>query len=106
MEIRCRKGDCSYNTGCSCNAKGIEVSKDADCCSYIKDELKHSLIIENGNLFEISEELVARNLRDVPLKCKSRNCLYNREQLCSANGISVIDECDGQEAACATYIER
>lgn len=113
MEIRCRKGDCAYNTGCSCSAKCVEVDKAADCKTYHRDELKKSLIIENGNLFEISEELVAKNLRNVPLTCRATNCLYNRGRLCHANGISIIDDFRGDPdggtetcAPCATYIER
>jgi len=85
-------------------AKSIEVSRETDCESYECDELKKSLIIENGNLFEISEELVAKNLRDVPLSCNARHCLYNRDRKCNANGISVIDE--HGDAPCTTYIER
>jgi len=104
MEIRCRKGDCTYNNGCSCTAPSVEVDRDSDCQSYTCDELKKSLIIQNGNLFEISEELVAKNLRDVPLICRARHCLYNIDSKCNANGISIIDEDD--DAPCATYIER
>ena len=104
MEIRCRKGDCTFNNGCSCMAKSVMVGKRGDCEAYDCDELKQNLIIENGNLFEISEELVARNLRDVSLGCMARSCLYNKEQKCYANGISVIDE--DSDAQCATYIEK
>jgi len=104
MEIRCRKGDCTHNNGCSCLAKLVSVGKEGDCESYMCDELKQSLIIENGNLFEISQELVARHLRDVALTCRARTCIYNREQKCCANGIAVIDE--DTDAQCATFIER
>lgn len=104
MEIRCRKGDCTHNTGCSCMAKEIMVTRQGNCMTYQKDELKESLIIENGNLFEISSELVAKNLRNVPLKCRASNCLYNRSKECHANGIFIID--DENLAECATFIER
>ena len=104
MEIRCRKGDCAYNNGCSCNAKAIDVTRGIACETYIKDELKKSLIIQNGNLFEVSEELVARNLRNVHLKCMAKGCLYNQDTKCQANGISVIDNED--DAECATFIAK
>ena len=109
MEIRCRKGDCSYNNGCSCTAKEIEVTRDACCSTYMADSVKQTLIIENGNLFEVSEELVAKNLRNVGLVCRATDCLYNRGRLCHANGISIIDETPettSETAPCATYIER
>lgn len=104
MEILCRKTDCTYNTGCSCKANGIDVDRAFRCATFTKDDLKEALIIENGNLFEVSEELVPKNIRNVPLGCRARNCLYNREEKCYANGISIIDDSD--EAECATYIER
>jgi len=104
MEIRCRKGDCKFNTGCSCGAGIIEVDRGHMCGTYCKDMLKESLIIQNGNLFEVSEELVAKHLKNVGLGCKARNCLFNREAMCYANGISVIG--DEGDACCATYIER
>jgi len=85
-------------------AKEIMVTRQGNCMTYQKDELKESLIIENGNLFEISSELVAKNLRNVPLKCRASNCLYNRSKECHANGIFIID--DENLAECATFIER
>ena len=104
MEIRCKKCDCSYNTGASCGADHIDVGGNADCETYNCDELKESLMVENGNLFEISEELVAKNMRNVPLNCRARDCLFNRLDKCYANGITVID--DDNDAGCATFIER
>jgi len=111
MEIRCRKTDCSYNTGASCKAAKINVAN--GCCqTYAKNDLKQALIIENGNLFEISEELVAKNVRNVPLSCQQKNCLYHRKDCsCSAHGITVIDGEleDGdtvcsKNAECATFV--
>ncbi|MCL2570152.1 MAG: DUF1540 domain-containing protein [Firmicutes bacterium] len=104
MEIRCKKTDCAYNTGASCSAESIMVGGYADCETYSPDELKKSLIIKNGNLFEISEELVAKNTRNVPLSCRAKHCLFNRQSKCYANGITVID--DEDDAGCATFIER
>ena len=106
MEIRCKKGDCKHNTGCSCSARSIEISRGTGCCSYRKDQVKENLIIENGNIFEISEELVTRNLKSVPLDCRAKNCLYNRNELCCANGITVIDGNNHDNAECATYINK
>jgi len=104
MEIRCRKGTCRFNNGCSCLADHVEVSKVACCNSFTPDPLKENVTVSNGNLFEISKELSPRNLRNVPLSCRSRNCLFNKETKCCANGIFVID--DEENAGCATYIER
>ena len=104
MEIRCRKGDCIHNTGASCMARDVLVDRRSKCSSYNSDPLKKNLIIQNGNLFEISEELVTKNLRDVPLNCRARICIYNNGGDCRANGIFVIEGDD--DAPCATFIER
>jgi len=108
MEIRCKKGNCKHNTGCSCSAKDVEISRGTECNSFVKDEIKDDLMIENGNIFEVAEELVPKNLKNVPLECRARNCLYNRQDMCHANGITVIntdDESD-EEADCATFCEK
>ena len=107
MEIRCKKGDCKHNTGCSCDAKSIMIERGSvTCASYVKDSLKENLIIENGNIFQVAEELVERNTNNVPLECQQRSCLYNKDLQCLANGITVIDndakaDCN---AECATFI--
>lgn len=108
MEIRCKKGDCKHNTGCSCEAASVEIARGTECNSYEKDEIKEELIIENGNIFEVAEELVSKNLKSVPLECRARDCLYNRKDECHANGITVIncDEDGDEEADCATFCEK
>jgi hypothetical protein len=75
--------------------------------SYFKDEIKEGLIIENGNIFQVAEELVAKNTKNVPLECHKGNCIYNRKEQCTANGITVIDsDCEGHTVAeCATFVE-
>jgi len=113
MEIRCRKCDCSYNTGASCEAKGIQVGRGHDCETYLKNELKQNLIIENGNLFEVAEELVSKNMKNVPLACDAKSCIFNKSgKECTANGITVIDGDDesqkgcSEKAECATFCEQ
>jgi len=65
-------------------------------------------MIENGNIFEVAEELVSKNIKDVPLACLARNCLYNKTGKCCANGITVIDSetAEYEEAECATFIQK
>jgi len=109
MEIRCRKCECVHNTGCSCRAKAVKICKDtADCETYSKDDLKESIIIENGNIFQVAEGLVAENTRNVPLVCSATECLFNKKENCIANGILVADtppvtRGEGYGACCATF---
>ena len=104
MEIRCKKENCEYNTGCSCKAHSIAVDRAHSCCTYTPSPLKQNLIDQNGNIFEVAENKVQNHLRNVPLTCTARTCLFNKEEKCQANGISVIDGDQGeQEAGCATF---
>jgi len=105
MEIRCKKDNCEHNTGCSCKAGSIAVDKGGHhCCSYIDNPLKSNLIEENGDIFSVAEEKVHRHIRSVPLACNEKTCLFNKEERCQANGVTVID--DGKKACCATYCPR
>lgn len=109
MEIRCRKGDCTHNTGSSCRAKAIKICKDtAECETFQQDDIKHSIVIENGNIFEAAENLKAANTRNVPLSCTATDCLFNKSKDCIANGIVVVDDGATEEkcgASCATFCE-
>ena len=110
MEIRCKKGNCEFNTGCSCKAKKVDISNGtAACTTYTKDPNKNNIVIENGNLFDAAKGMPAKNTLNVPLQCAAIRCIYNKTEKCIANGILVIDDqtssCDA-EAACATFVEK
>ena len=100
MEIRCRKCDCTHNTGSSCRARAIKICKDtAECETFKKDNVKEEVIIRNGNLFKASKSLPAKNTRNVPLSCKATECLFNKQENCIANGILVEED----SACCVTF---
>ena len=105
MEIRCKKEDCKHNTGCSCRAHSVKIARGTECNSYVNNPLKENLMQENGNIFGVAEEMVKSNLKNVPLECKARACLYNRAERCHANGITVIDDECGTCADCATFCQ-
>ena len=108
MEIRCKKGDCTYNTGCSCAAKHVDIDKNtAECKTYNCDPVKHNIVIENGNIFDVADQMVAKNTNNVPLDCDATSCLYNNDKKCVANGITVTDDIKDQDTACCvTYIKK
>jgi|GEM_PF-427504 len=109
MEIRCKKGDCKYNTGSSCSAKNLNIDRDtAACATYDKDEVKENIIIRNGNIFDVADKMAAKNTNNVPLGCQATQCLYNKNEECIANGITIIDgesSSSDQDASCATFVE-
>jgi len=103
MEIRCRKCNCTHNTGSSCRAKAVKICKDtAECVTFNRDAAKQEVIVRNGNLFNATKDLSKRNTRNVPLTCSATNCLFNKRENCIANGILVTE--DG--ASCATFTEH
>jgi len=102
MEIRCRKCNCVHNTGSSCRARAVRICEDtAECETYRKDDAKESVIVKNGNLFSASKNLSKKNTLNVPLKCSATECLFNKKENCTANGILVEEH----GASCATFIE-
>jgi len=104
MEIRCKKEDCKHNTGCSCRAGSIEIDRTHHCNSYVINQLKEDLMQENPTIFEVPEDKVLNHLKNVPLECRAKNCIYNKSELCQADGITVIDD-DNDHADCATFCE-
>jgi hypothetical protein len=109
MEIRCRKGNCVHNTGCSCRAKAVKICKTtAKCETFEHDSAKPAVTIEKGNMFRAAKKLPAKNTKNVPLTCDATDCLFNKQKSCVANGIHVVD--DGATdaklgASCATFVE-
>lgn len=109
MEIRCKKGNCHFNTGCACSAKTVEIDRGVTCNSYTPDKDKEDMTIENGNLFDVAEKMADKDLKNVPLACRATDCLYNHTEKCHANGITVTDgeqEKSSDCADCVTYIKR
>jgi hypothetical protein len=45
--------------------------------------------------------MAKQHLKSVPLGCKAKECIYNKEEKCRANGISIVDS--EHCADCATY---
>ena len=92
-------------------ANNIEIDRIIHCKSYVPNELKNNLMRENGNIFAVADEKVNANLKNIPLECNAKQCIYNKGQRCHANGIAVIDGATGEsetetpsaKADCATY---
>ena len=104
MEIRCKKGNCKHNQNCACHAQQVEINLDVACSSYRNDSAKQNISIEDGNLFNVAKDLPKQNIKNVALECRVKNCLYNRNEKCHANGITVSDAT--READCVTYIKK
>jgi hypothetical protein len=95
MEIRCKKEDCKHNTGCSCAAGVVAINRGSHCESYTNDPLKNEIIKENGNIFKVADEIAPTHIRNVPLECGAKSCLFNKDAACRADGITIISADDG-----------
>lgn len=105
MDIKCRKTSCKYNDGYTCVAKSVYIGNGAECDTFSADTSKNAQDYSK-NMFEADTENYhnSRHIKDVNLCCDKCDCLFNKDKCCSANGITVIDEGEGQ-TACATFIE-
>lgn len=105
MDIKCRKTSCLHNNAYTCRASKVNIGIGTECDSFEADENRKAEDFSK-NMFEADTENYAnsRHIREVDLTCDKAECLFNKENRCSANGITVIDEGKGQ-TMCATFIK-
>lgn len=93
MDIKCKKCECKYNKGCCCTAKEIKVGSGIDCETYEYCEEKAKDLKQQTakNMFEVSSTLSPHEAnKDAKIYCDA-NCLFNKNGLCSSNGITVLE---------------
>jgi hypothetical protein len=79
------------------------VNKQADCKSY---DVKGKKARNDNVMYEVGEDnFGAQNIENTLVSCDAARCLFNDEQYCRANGISVVCE-KRNNAACATFTPR
>ena len=83
FDLKCKQTNCTYNKNCNCTSKKIDVTKETDCKTY-----KKSNEAEVGEIEKIGQPPIRKNIE---VSC-SAQCLFNRERLCIANGITVQTE--------------
>ncbi len=104
MDLRCNKTNCKFNDRFSCEAKEIHVSKDINCRTYEKQANKVCPEKLSKIMFEQAPEIAPfRAKANVKVECHA-NCLFNKEGLCKANGITVLD--GKKDGICGTFIEE
>lgn len=96
-DLKCGLTACKHNKGYCCSARSIDVDKHADCLTYTPVEKTRST-------FEAAGDFVKANYNvDTQVGCTA-NCIFNKDNVCKANGITVMSE-DGKPAGCLTYIK-
>lgn len=109
MDIKCKKCECAHNKFCCCTAGKIKVGNGVDCETYEFSEAKAQDLKQQTakNMFEISSDLNPHvSNKEAKIYCDAK-CLFNREGLCSANGITVLESSnDDNTPVCVTQIEK
>lgn len=106
MDLKCKKTICKYNDKYACLAKEIMVGKNVDCETYKKDPDKCEAKLQDVSktMFEVAPDLSPyRHNKDCKINCRA-HCLFNKDGICHANGITVIETED--DGLCATFIEK
>jgi len=97
-DLKCGLAECEYNEAYCCCSKKIEVDKTAGCCTFKESSSKRK------NLFEMGEDFQPRNYDvDTKVACKAE-CIFNKEDVCFANGITVLGDV-AHDAVCATFMK-
>jgi len=98
-DLKCALAECEFNQAYCCCAKTIDVSGSAGCKTFAANANKRK------NLFEAGEDFVKRNYDvDTAVHCTA-DCIFNKEEVCNANGITVLGDLT-QDAVCATFMQR
>lgn len=94
FDIKCKRMQCEFNKDCNCTAKDLEVSKNTECKTF-----KPSNEAPQSEESKIGQPALRKN---IIVSCKA-NCLFNQDQLCLANGISVQTIQNIDCPNCCTY---
>ena len=94
FDLKCKRQGCLYNESCNCTANNVHVGKKTECQTY-KDSG-----VNKKEKDEIKQTAARKNIN---VDCKA-NCLFNQNNHCLANGISVIThDCTPE---CSTFMPK
>ena len=96
VDLKCKCGKCEHNSNCNCHARQIKVGTHSECQTYKKSKDENKVEYSD----EIAQPLVRTNTE---IECKA-NCLFNKKNKCSANGISV--QSNKGQVECSTFLPR
>ena len=83
VDLKCFKENCRFNKSCNCYAKGIDVDEITICTTF-----QHSNNPHKHEEDRIPQALVRHN---TAVRCFAP-CLFNNDGICTANGITVLNE--------------
>ena len=97
FDLKCKRKGCVYNKNCNCTAKNVEVKEDTSCKTY-----EPSNEAEVGEVEKVGQPPIRK---DIDVECKA-DCIFNKMDVCTANGITV-QTCENIACPnCCTYIPK
>lgn len=93
FDLKCKRQGCEYNKNCNCTAKKIDVSKNTTCETYVASPKN-----------EPQEEKIGQPpiRKDIKVACHAE-CIFNKGDNCTANGITV-QTCENKSGPnCCTF---
>lgn len=93
FDLKCKRQGCTYNKNCNCTAKKVEVKKDTGCKTY-----------EPSKEQSIEPEKIGQPpiRKDIKVGCHAE-CIFNTDNQCTANGITV-QTCENKaQPNCCTF---
>ena len=97
FDLKCKREGCLYNKHQNCTAKNVKVTKDTSCKTFNPSKEQ-----EIGDVARVDQPPIRKNIN---VECKA-DCIFNHEQICSANGITV-QTCNNTACPnCCTYLPK
>ncbi|MEG1581826.1 MAG: DUF1540 domain-containing protein [Clostridia bacterium] len=95
VDLKCKRVGCTHNCDCNCNAKEIKVNSSAECKTYKAGEKVTKPVTDI-----VSQKIVRPN---VDVTC-SAPCIFNKNNECIANGITVCTE--HKTVSCSSFMPK
>ena len=105
MDLKCKKLNCKHNNCCACMSKAIKIKKSCECGTFEYDAERDKKQRQDisKDMFEVAPDIHPfRHNKNMSIEC-SAECLFNKDGICKANGISVIN--GKNSGVCITNIE-
>ena len=94
IDLKCKCTNCHFNHYCNCEADKISVSNNSTCNSFK---------ISRHNNAEYADEILEPLVRhSTDVECNA-HCVFNRDNTCIANGITVNP--NGTKAECTSFLK-
>ena len=96
-DLKCKRKGCEFNKNSNCTAKVVEVTQNTGCKTYIPSEKN-----KEDEVSKVGQPAIRK---DIEVDCKA-DCIFNNNNVCSANGITVQTLSDKSCPNCCTFMPK